>query len=559
MQKTIYLPEGQKDLAFNGLCHLLTGAQSGLNIDDPEYQAEYEKTYKNLNSDVASGALKLQNCPDLKRLQKDVYADLADSQVLVSDLQGYLQDKGIAIAAMLELELKAAISKIPSELLCVQGNAQVLFTNRIGRQFTETRCVNAGDLIASEEARIARQHAGFYKVCEAAQMLAEARPGDDVKDTIHRLTMATVNGVRIVRDPVSHFPLKLGDAASSDYNLVKAVDVDSWLNQLGVGYGFPPLVGATVTNTKYKYWLAVEDGQLVRFSDLPQMMANALHPEGGLAYDDAYINLEEELKLAVSDGLLKVRNPAGLGFLTSPHGDALQRAVLNPSVDLKPFLNARAIELRISPHGNGPNYWTLENAAAAMQAQLNWHDGTRAEFQDQIQEAAQSGALVILDPRTCLPVRLERVHTYWEYVTPDSVNKWLASLKAPYRWEVQPVETPAPEVTVRGGVGDGLDAALLASREQLIAAFGPFVGMNATWFTNVKDTPALLAARKVTGQGGRGHITEPRFCPFEVLQWLINPARRKGRMLSEHKGWELFEAHFPRSYADYSVGDPRTN
>ena len=112
---------------------------------------------------------------------------------------------------------------------------------------------------------------------------------------------------------------------------------------------------------------------------------------------------------------------------------------------------------------------------------------------------------------------------------------------------------------MRGGVGDGLDAALLASREQLIAAFGSFVGMNATWFTNVKDTPALLAARKVAGQGGRGHITEPRFCPFEVLQWLINPARRKGRMLSEHKGWELFEAHFPRSDAANSVGDPRTN
>ena len=205
-----------------------------------------------------------------------------------------------------------------------------------------------------------------------------------------------------------------------------------------------------MTDKKYKYWLAVVDGQLVQFSELPHMMATALHPEGGMAYGAARINLEDELKLAVRDGLLRVRNPAGLGFHTFPHGDALQRAVLIPDTDLEPFLNARGIELRITPHGNGPDYWTLENAAAAMQEQLNWHDGTRAEFQDQMQEAAQSGALVILDPRTCLPpLRTESVRTYWEYVTPDSVNTWLASLKAPYRWNLAPPLVDVPHKSPR--------------------------------------------------------------------------------------------------------------
>lgn len=205
-----------------------------------------------------------------------------------------------------------------------------------------------------------------------------------------------------------------------------------------------------MTDKKYKYWLAVVDGQLVQFSDLPHMMATAMHPEGGMAYGAARINLEDELKLAVRDGLLRVRNPAGLGFHTFPHGDALQRAVLIPDTDLEPFLNARGIELRITPHGNGPEYWTLENAAAAMQEQLNWHDGTRAEFQDQLQEAAKSGALVILDPRTCLPpLRTESVRTYWEYVTPDSVNTWLASLKAPYRWSPAPPLVAVPHKSPR--------------------------------------------------------------------------------------------------------------
>lgn len=204
-----------------------------------------------------------------------------------------------------------------------------------------------------------------------------------------------------------------------------------------------------MTDKKYKYWLAVVDGQTVRFSDLAHMMAIALHPEGGMAYGAALINLEDELKRAVRDGLLRVRNPAGLGFHTFPHGDALQRAVLIPATDLKPFLNARGIELRITPHGNGPVYWTLENAAAAMQEQLNWHDGTRAEFQDQMQEAAQSGALVVLNPRTCLPYRPETVRTFWEYVTPDNVNTWLDVLNAPYRWSPAPSLVTVPKKSPR--------------------------------------------------------------------------------------------------------------
>jgi len=118
---------------------------------------------------------------------------------------------------------------------------------------------------------------------------------------------------------------------------------------------------------------------------------------------------------------------------------------------------------------------------------------------------------------------------------------------------------PATDTATSEPVAEKVDLTLMASREQLIAAFGVFTGMKAEWFKNIKDTPALLAARKVTGQGGRGHIVAPMFCPYEVLQWLIDPARRKGRKLGADKGWELFEGHFPRSYAAFSIGDPRTD
>ena len=81
--------------------------------------------------------------------------------------------------------------------------------------------------------------------------------------------------------------------------------------------------------------------------------------------------------------------------------------------------------------------------------------------------------------------------------------------------------------------------------------------MDASWFRNIKDTPALLAARKVTGQGGRSHIAEPWFCPFEVMQWLADSKRRKGRKLSTEKAWELLEKNFPKVHSAQSVSDPR--
>lgn len=117
--------------------------------------------------------------------------------------------------------------------------------------------------------------------------------------------------------------------------------------------------------------------------------------------------------------------------------------------------------------------------------------------------------------------------------------------------------TPAPVVADSVNNAPACDLSTLATREQLIEAFGRFTGMDASWFKNITDTPALLAARKVAGQGGRGHITEPLFCPFTVMQWLADSKRRKGRKLSAEKAWELLEKNFPKVYDTRSVADPR--
>jgi hypothetical protein len=102
-----------------------------------------------------------------------------------------------------------------------------------------------------------------------------------------------------------------------------------------------------------------------------------------------------------------------------------------------------------------------------------------------------------------------------------------------------------------------IDYTLLATREELISTFGPATGMDLGWFKTPKDSPGLLAARRVKGRGQRGRTQEPLFCPYAIMQWLTDPKRRRGRKLTSNKGWDLLERNFLRVYAQYSVGDPR--
>ncbi len=160
-------------------------------------------------------------------------------------------------------------------------------------------------------------------------------------------------------------------------------------------------------------------------------------------------------------------------------------------------------------------------------------------------------------------IRLERefipkAHLWHRDLFQDDVNAWLAeeSIGTDVKLGYPYPDTPMP-ARKRAESGEVMDYAVLASREQLVAAFGSFTGMSMGWFKNLTDTPALLAARKARGQGGRGHVAQPFFCPFEVMQWLVDAKRRKGRPLSQDKGWALLERHFPKVYAAHSIGDPR--
>jgi hypothetical protein len=130
-------------------------------------------------------------------------------------------------------------------------------------------------------------------------------------------------------------------------------------------------------------------------------------------------------------------------------------------------------------------------------------------------------------------------------------------LPLPERFPRQQAPEPREATPSAAPVVPEIDYSLLAPREQLIEAFGKFTGMDMSWFEKLEPTHALYAARKVAGQGGRGHIIEPMFCPYEVMLWLIDPKRRrKGRKLSEGAGWRMLKGHFPKVHAAHSDYDP---
>lgn len=123
--------------------------------------------------------------------------------------------------------------------------------------------------------------------------------------------------------------------------------------------------------------------------------------------------------------------------------------------------------------------------------------------------------------------------------------------------EVRENVAPEPERNFHHTQVDSslVDFARLATPDELIAAFGKFTGMDASWFHNLKDSPALLAARKHKGTGGR-KFTTPLFCPYEVMLWLLDEGRKKGRHIQPDTAWRMFKQHFPKAYEPRAIGDP---
>lgn len=102
----------------------------------------------------------------------------------------------------------------------------------------ETRCP-ADQYITQLRAQLARQAENFFTVAEAAQLMADSRPGTEVKKWVRRIESAAVNGHPIVRAADDRFPLEAASAFRGYSSLVTVAELDAWLESEKVGYLFP--------------------------------------------------------------------------------------------------------------------------------------------------------------------------------------------------------------------------------------------------------------------------------------------------------------------------------
>lgn len=196
-------------------------------------------------------------------------------------------------------------------------------------------------------------------------------------------------------------------------------------------------------------------------------------------------------------------------------------------------------------------YFTLDEAVESIAEQEKMDDAVREKLLKNLLDDARNGLITVRDLDTGIaPISLQAVCRFREVVFRKDVDEWAAAKKAPWQWGAPP--SPAPVVA------DEIAFDMVATRQELIDAFGKFTGMNLAWFDNLKDSPKLKAARKYNGQGGR-HSAEPLFCPFEVMQWLADPKRKKGKPLNDATAWRLLKESFGKVYNQYSIGEPDAN
>ncbi len=208
-----------------------------------------------------------------------------------------------------------------------------------------------------------------------------------------------------------------------------------------------------IENIEFLDWLTLEEGKPVKIAVLAQLIARSLYPGDE---DEAAYRVEREV---LDDDLQKAVQIAPPMNLTSSSPDRYKlelvdvplNAEIIPGPDLERFLNMRRIGLRlIAPVNDGPVYWTLQNAALAIQKQEGWCVHTRDGFLLALGKAACRKELVVRDPRTGIIDEIEgplmsSVHT----VTDADVNNWLEKQGVPYRWNIA---SPTPTEGVGNNV-----------------------------------------------------------------------------------------------------------
>jgi len=129
-------------------------------------------------------------------------------------------------------------------------------------------------------------------------------------------------------------------------------------------------------------------------------------------------------------------------------------------------------------------------------------------------------------------------------ITVTVANNWLKSRGYLYEW--------IPQFALDNKPYQQLEINQLADSRELVKAFGPSTGMKMEWFTK-NHSIKLKETRAIRGKPGRSGFPA-MYCPYKVMIWLTT---KRGKKLSAAVGWTLLEKHFPDSFQEHELGDPR--
>ncbi len=133
--------------------------------------------------------------------------------------------------------------EVPAALLALPDDARVSYEHNIARQ-RGSGITNAADYRESIRDAMARQAEGHFTLNEAAQVLADSRPGLDPMETVKRFRLAHSKGKLPIHQGGSRFPLEVGETVRDFWDTVEVSELDAWL-RASVGYGFPVALAVT--------------------------------------------------------------------------------------------------------------------------------------------------------------------------------------------------------------------------------------------------------------------------------------------------------------------------
>lgn len=217
-------------------------AQSG-----PEFQANlrrevaYEAHLDALKRAVNSGVIDLRNpltgVPSDSGWVGDADSWLltrADLKVLCDSLAIELTEAPKPSAHFTKVARPLAV---PDDLQALPNEARITYQERIGRQRGIGAC-RADEFRAEIQSTIARQSEGYFTINEAAQVLADSRPGLDPAEVVRHLLQAHSRGELAIRHRESHFRLAASETPRDFSDTVEVGELDAWL-RTAAGYGFP--------------------------------------------------------------------------------------------------------------------------------------------------------------------------------------------------------------------------------------------------------------------------------------------------------------------------------